>query len=389
MRRRAFIRIAAGAVIAPALGFPLAGCAPADGYPPEAVQAWRGPARDEADVRRWLLGYAVLAPHSHNLQSWLVDLRWPGEIMLSCDLTRLLPQTDPFSRQIMLSHGSFLELLDLAARQRGLRADIELFPEGVDATGLDARPVARIRLRPDSSVAADPLFGQILARRTNREPYLPREPAAQALRFIAASTAPHPGVRTGFVTSRDEPALRAHRALAAQAWRIELTTPHAVLESYRVLRIGPAEIARHRDGLSLNTPLARALTAVGLFDRSRAPGPQDLATTSQLKEFDATIAATPAFFWMVTQGNDRCTQIAAGRAYVRAQLAATAMGLSMQPLSQALQEYPEQTVPHARIHALLRTPAPRFTVQMWTRLGHGPAVGPSPRRGVDAHVVAA
>lgn len=389
MRRRAFIRIAGGGVIAPALGLQLAGCGAAGEYPPQAVQAWLGPDRHEADVRRWLLGYAVLAPHSHNLQSWLVDLRRPGEITLSCDLARLLPQTDPFSRQIMLSHGSFLELLDLAARERGLRADVELFPEGVDAAGLDARPVARIRLRPDSGVAADPLFGQILARRTNREPYLPREPAVQALRFIAASCAPHPGVRTGFVTARDEPALQAHRAIAAQAWRIELTTPRAVLESYRVLRIGPAEIARHRDGLCLNTPLARALAALGLFDRSRAPGPQDLATTSQLRAFDATMAATPAFFWMVTQGNDRRTQIAAGRAYVRAQLAATAMCLSMQPLSQALQEYPEQAVPHARIHALLGAPAPRFTVQMWARLGHGPAVGPSPRRGVAAHLVAA
>jgi len=31
---------------------------------------------------------------------------------------------------------------------------------------------------------------------------------------------------------------------------------------------------------------------------------------------------TPAFFWMVTEGNDRKTQMNAGRAYVRAQLAA-------------------------------------------------------------------
>ena len=29
------------------------------------------------------LGHAILAPHSHNLQSWLVDLRTPDEILLS------------------------------------------------------------------------------------------------------------------------------------------------------------------------------------------------------------------------------------------------------------------------------------------------------------------
>ena len=97
--------------------------------PAAAIEPWKGPGQ-QADVRRWILGYAILAPHSHNLQSWLVDLGTPDEILLRCDLGRLLPETDPFSRQIMMSHGTFLELLDIAARERGLRAEITLFPEG-------------------------------------------------------------------------------------------------------------------------------------------------------------------------------------------------------------------------------------------------------------------
>ncbi|MDZ7939333.1 MAG: hypothetical protein U5M53_14105 [Rhodoferax sp.] len=58
----------------------------------------------------------------------------------------------------------------------------------------------------------------------------------------------------------------------------------------------------------------------------------------------------------------------------------------MQPLSQALQEYPEQARPYADIHTLLQAPAPRYTVQMWTRLGHAPAIGPSPRRSLQDHI---
>jgi hypothetical protein len=34
------------------------------------------------------------------------------------------------SRQIMMSQGTFLELLDMAARQKGLRADIDALPPG-------------------------------------------------------------------------------------------------------------------------------------------------------------------------------------------------------------------------------------------------------------------
>lgn len=385
MDRRSLLRIAGGGAIAAALA-PVAGCSSA--LPPQALAAWRGPG-DEPDVRRWILAHAILAPHSHNLQSWLVDLSVPDQITLRIDRERLLPQTDPLSRQMMMSQGTFIELLDQAAREKGLRADIALFPDGVfGPAAVDDRPIARIRLMPDASVRRDPLFAQVFLRRTNREAYAPQVPSAESQRAIGQASAGQ-GMRVGFVAS-DEPALIAqHRRIALEAWRIELTTPRTLLESYRVLRIGPKEIAAHRDGISLNDPLVRALTQVGLFDRSVAPAPGDRTITRQIDDFGARLTATPAFYWLITEGNDRITQVNAGRAWVRAQLAATAQGLSMQPISQALQEFPEVQAPYREIHDLLGAPAPRHTVQMWARLGQGPAIGPAPRRGVDAHLRAA
>jgi hypothetical protein len=380
MERRQFVRIAGGGVVLAA-----AGCS--SELPAAAVAAWRGPSPGETDLRRWVLSYALLAPHSHNLQSWRADLAHPGEIVLSCDLDRVLPETDPLGRQIVMSHGTFLELLDLAARERGHRADIEPFPAGpFGPDRLDTRPIARIRLRPDASVPRDPLFAQVPHRHTNREPYAPRAPDAQALRAIAAA-AEGPGLRTGF-TGGDPSELERHRRIANEAWRIELTTPRTILESYKWLRIGPAEIERHRDGIAVNAPLARLADALGLFDRTRAPAPGDRVTGRQIEDFARTLAATPAFFWLVSEGNDRVTQLRAGRAYVRAQLAATAHGLAMQPLSQALQEYPEQEKTYAAIHALLGAAAAGEVVQMWTRLGPGPAIAPAPRRGLQAQLVA-
>jgi hypothetical protein len=60
--------------------------------------------------------------------------------------------------------------------------------------------------------------------------------------------------------------------------------------------------------------------------------------------------------------------------------AATAHGLVMQPLSQALQEYPEQEKPYAEIHALLAAKTPAETIQMWAPVGFAEPVTPSPRR---------
>ena len=159
------------------------------------------------------------------------------------------------------------------------------------------------------------------------------------------------------------------------------------METYKVLRIGPDEIAKYRDGITINDPFLRFITAVGLFDRTKAPAPGDSATTGQIKDFNEKLEKTPAFFWMITAGNDRTTQINAGRAYVRAQLAATSNGLSMHPISQALQEFPEMKNPYAEIHQLLNAFRPDYTVQMWTRLGYAPDISPSPRRGIAGHIL--
>lgn len=382
MHRRQVLRVLGGGAIAAAV--PVGGCSSA--LPPEAVAAWNGPGA-EPDVRRWVLAHAILAPHSHNLQSWLVDVREPDVINLYVDLTRLLPETDPFSRQMILSQGTFLELLDLAARQRGLRAQTTAFPDGVfGPEGLDARPTARVRLVPDPAVSADPLFDQILRRRTNREPYAARAPAASALQAIRDSVGRYP-VTIGFVGPDVPAALQAHREIAMAAWRVEMTTPRVLLEAYQVLRVGPREIAEHRDGIALNSPMVRLLVALGLFDRTRPSDPDSAAVRRQIDDFNVKIAATPAFFWMTTEDNGRTTQLLAGRAFVRAQLAATAHGLSMHPLQQALQEYPEQRTQYAAIRRLLGVQTEGQTVQMWGRLGYGPPVGPAPRRGVDAHIL--
>jgi hypothetical protein len=385
MQRRQFIRLVGGGSVAAAAAVgtaTLSGCS--TGVPPEAIEAWQGPdasVRTDADVRRWLLSYAILAPHSHNLQSWIADLGVPNEITLRCDLNRLLPQTDPLSRQIMLSHGTFLELLDIAARERGLKASIDLFPEGVFGPDKpDARPVARIRLAPDASLQKDPLFAQILSRHTNRSTYDISRAVPDVAWSAIASSVDQTFIRTGYAGLSQPEALVAHRNIAREAWRIELTTPRTIMESFDVLRVGASEIAAHRDGLIVTAAMPVMLARLGLFDRSKPPAPDNYATTSQIETFDQALASTPGFMWMVTKANDRITQVNAGRAWARAHLAATAQGLAMQPLSQALQEYPEQTRPYRDIHALVGANSLGQTVQMWARVGFAPPVGPAPRR---------
>ena len=383
MNRRHMLRIAGGGFIAAATVTALTGCD--SSMPAEAIAVWQPPA-DSPDIRRWVLSHALLAPHAHNLQSWLVDLDTPDTIVLRLDMTRLLPETDPLSRQLVISQGTFIEVLDLAARQRGYRTEVTPFPDGeFSAKTPDTRPTARIRLVRDAQVQPDPLFAQVFKRHTHKGVYEARTPDAAALQAVRESVKGLP-VTLGMVSQGQEAAMARHAQIAMDAWRTELVTPRTLLESYHVLRIGPKEIAQHRDGISLNSPMVRALNALGLFDRTKASAPDSSEIKGQLERFNAAIASTPAYFWLSTERNDRITQLQTGRAYVRAQLAATAQGLSMHPLSQALQEYPEQAAHYQAVHQLLSAADRGQTVQMWTRLGHAPAIGPAPRRGLEAHL---
>ncbi len=395
MERRRFIRLAGGGVVMAVAAGSLGGCT-GFGVPPSAVAAWQGPGPD-ADPRRWALSYAILAPNPHNMQPWVADLRVPGEIALRLDTERLLPATDPYGRQILMGAGAFLELLAMAAAQRGHRAEITLFPEGEPGERLDGRPFARVRLTADAAVSPDPLFAQALARRTDRRAYDASRPIAPG--HVARLNAAVAGLGVTFglagraeAAGNDAERVEAIRAIVREAWRIEMTTEAPLMESVRVLRVGSAEIDRYRDGISITQPLPVMLMRLGLFDRTKFPAPDSRITQAQIKDFNAITASTPAYLWLVTEGNTRPQQLLAGRAYVRLNLAGAAAGLAMHPNEQALQEYPQVAAQYRAIHALLGAPAPRHTVQMLARVGYLPAnvaaPPPAPRRGVDALIPA-
>jgi hypothetical protein len=388
MKRRSFIWLAGGGAVLAATGAGLYAYAARNVFPvPEsAVAAWKEAGQDP-DPRRYVLSYAILAPNPHNMQPWLADLRTAGEISVNLDEQRLLPETDPFGRQILMGLGAFLELMSMAAATIGHRAQVTLFPDGPPGERLDGRRVAHVVLLEDPAAARDPLFEHVLKRRTDRRPYdLARGVTGEEIAALSAAASAREvnfGVEAGA-------RLDAVKDIVRAAWLKELTTEGPMMETFRVLRVGTREIDTHRDGVVIDDPLLVMLTKAGLFDRTVMPAPDSQAVTAQVADFDTATGTTPAYLWIVTEGNARRQQVEAGAAYVRVNLAGTALGLSMHPNEQALQEYPQVAEQYAAIHKLLNAPAPRYTVQMLARLGHaGSAAGPvppAPRRGLSAQL---
>jgi hypothetical protein len=378
MQRRRFLLAltAAGAAVM------LTAC---DDMPESAIAPWQGPPDDLRDARLRALSWALLAPNPHNLQPWIADLRTAKEVSLSLDPQRLLPATDPFGRQILIGCGGFLELLRMAAAQAGDAVSIELFPDGVPGDGplTGTGRVARVRWT-GTSAAADPLFAQVRSRRTNRAPYEERLPPADALARIAAAVQTA-DIRTEFAVAQGH--VQALNQLAVEALRTEFATPAAWLESAKVTRLGAAEIAREPSGIPVHGPMIWWGRTLGIVSREDLADVKSSGVQRVVDRFVNAVAATPAWVWQSSADNSRLSQLSSGRAYLRLCLAATAEGLSMQPCSQALQEFPEVAAHFERIHALTEIAAPA-RLQMFTRLGYATAPGPAPRRPLDRMLIA-
>jgi hypothetical protein len=349
--------------------------------PRTATLPW-GLAGQGEDVRRRALSYALLAPNPHNRQPWRVDLREAGVATLHVDTERLLPHTDPFSRQITIGLGCFLELMRIAASHDGQRVTITPFPEGFDDTALDARPVARAVFTADATVTPDPLFAFVLARRSNKEPYDTARKVPQAA-VEALGVSVTQGSRFGATLAVDRIALL--RDLTHEALVTEFTTARTMQESVDLFRIGAREVDANPDGLDFSGPMFEVMGATGLFSREASADPTSFASRSALTIVEATAKSAMGYVWLTTPGNSRPEQLAAGADWLRLNLAVTGEGLGMQPMSQALQEFPEMAEHYARAHGLL---APEGgTVQMLGRVGYGPEVGQSPRWPVEAIIL--
>ena len=396
MNRRNFIRIAGGGIVT-ALGTgTLTGCGLSSDYPAEALQAWQGPGA-QPDLRRWALGYAILAPNSHNRQPWLVDLAEPEAITLYVDRARMLPMTDPWFRQIVVSQGTFLEALVLALRERGLAPEVRLFPQGeFKPREVDDRPVARISWSPAGVAAAgkDPLFGQLLKRHTAKVDYDTTKAVAPETLAQLQSALVDPQVTWGATV--DTVRTERLRKLCWESAKVELLTPRTVMESIRLTRVGPAEIAQHRDGISVNALMPRLAAAVGAFDRSNAPAEGSTAYKQMMSRFEGHSNTAMGFVWLSTptalhrqQQTTRSAEVNAGRAYMRLQLKATELGLQIHPMSQAPQEFAEMKPFYDALHAeLVGKPATDETVQMFCRVGYCAMQQHTPRRAVDGFVKA-
>jgi hypothetical protein len=350
--------------------------------PHRALAPWSAPATPSGDLRLDVFRHAILAPNPHNRQPWLIALIGRNEALIHCDLDRRLPVTDPFDRQITIGFGCFLELARIAAAEKGVGLAVSEFPEGMpDASArLDGRPIAHLKFAGDAR--PDPLFGVISIRRSTKAPFDTERPVSQAAIALLAAEG---SARARVGGTNELPLVKDLRTLTWTAWMVETNTHAAFKESVDLMRIGKAEIEANPDGIALGGTMLEAMALAGLLSREQMLNTASTAFHAGIDKYRPIVNTAMGYSWIVTPGNTRSDQLEAGRVYVRTNLQAARAGLSMHPVSQGLQEFPEMAKARDDVRGRLSVAA-GDTLQMLARLGYAAPEMPSARWPVESRI---
>ena len=327
------------------------------------------------------LRYGVTAPSAHNTQPWRIELVSDLEAHLFFDPNRMLPNTDPPGRQVHISHGTLIEMTAIAATSVGYRTEIDVLPDGqMSIPEFGTKPTAIIRLVTEPGLEVDPLFSQILERRSSRLAHQGPPPTDQERAHIEHN-AHFPGVEVGWIPEDQRTRVLE---IAAQAMTIE-AEDHDLYDETRIwFRYSDREIAQKGDGLHADTAglsglslaLGRRFINDGNWHKPYNRGPY-------IKGFRRSVSATTALLTLTTATNTMRDWITTGRAYVRAQLSAGSLGLRFQPISQVLQEFPQMDQLRTQMEQLVGITAPA-KLQMLVRVGRTTPPALSPRRDLRA-----
>ncbi|MFF4341141.1 Acg family FMN-binding oxidoreductase [Kitasatospora sp. NPDC001540] len=332
------------------------------------------PGGPSAAELRALVAAAGAAPSLHNAQPWRFRPTADGPgVLVFADPARAVPLADPDGRGMLLSVGAALFNLRVAAAQLGLPVEeLDLLPGPLGAVGPDG-PVAVVRFGPrgvpDEPVELAELAATIGRRRSSREPFGNRDVPEAVIGELVEAAADEDAV----LEVLEEAEARRVLALTAEAEARIVADAARRAETAGWLRAEPA------GALGAEGPAETVRDGIP----ERALGPQDHEARVPVRDFAGRgpvrtqrFEALPQVATIATRGDAAADWLRAGQAMERVWLVATARGLRVSVLHQAVE------LPDTRWR--LRDPESGIgTVQVVLRVGYGPPGAATPRRDVD------
>ncbi|MDT3424989.1 hypothetical protein J2Z22_000502 [Paenibacillus forsythiae] len=325
------------------------------------------------DPRVQLIAHGLLAANSHNMQPWKLrlDRKNPLVLYLYTDSERLAPESDPVARQTLVSQGTFLEYMRIAGERLGYAADIKLFPDGEYdeqqlRESMDQKPAAKITLSR-ATPQHNPLYEFMFLPDTNRMAYRPDAITPDQIRRLK-QTNTEEDLTLSILSDKAD--IGRFGVYGVESTVIETGLRRMNDEAARIFRSNEYQKNQYRFGYSFEgqgvTGLKKHLLQ-GLITLIPSMNNEEASAKLAVQAAQTAAGHTPAYALILSKDNSRTSQVKAGMLYSRLILAAHEAGLVMQPLSQALEEYPEMRQAYSEIHKEYASAG--GTIQLLIRLG--------------------
>lgn len=275
-----------------------------------------------------MLYLATLAPSGHNTQPWTVRVQETGRWIIGSDQSRWLPAVDPANRELLLSIGTFLENLTLAAGIYGYRTEMEVIAR-------DSHNANLVEVHFTPGVLQETLRDKMLTRRTLRSAQLKHELKRADVDYLLNK---EDQIRFYPLTSEQgrylsEGTLAANQA---QAFR-EL----AQLELANWIRWSNAQAKKYRNGL---TPESMELSGIARWYTKYFFNQQSVLEKSfreeTIKKIEAQVESCGGWLVVTSPSQSIADIIHAGRVLERAWLKARDKNIAFHPMTQMLEESP-------------------------------------------------
>ncbi len=264
----------------------------------------------------FLLRYAILAPSSNNSQPWRFGI--DGDcVLVLLDERYWLPVCDPERREMHLSVGCALENLLVAAEHFGFGHRVAYFPEAGNPSLAAAVQLAR---GGSPSVYRPPvLFDMLTVRQTSHRPHQDRPLDEAVLSGLQGCC-----VEEGLVLRlyADRPMRRAFSNMVVRGDLLQFADP--AFRRELSVWIGQGVFGTPWLSSQLLRLLVRSV---------------DIGRTQSRRDSELVLSS-PVMGVLASTHDDRTLRVKAGQVYERLSLAAAALGIQAQPMSQPV-EIPE------------------------------------------------
>ena len=336
-------------------------------YEQAVKQIWRHGQRGSSDapaVLRELVRYATLAPSSHNTQCWKFGLG-DQSVSILPDYQRRCPIVDPDDHHLFVSLGCAAENLAQAASAMGFRCDT-VFNTGTN----ESLDIALVR----ATAVRTPLFEAIPRRQSTRSEFDGKPLANDELRRLETAGSGN-GVRIHLLTNKQ--AMENVLDFVVQGNTAQMRDPAFVRELKHWLRFNGGQATKQGDGLfsgSSGNPTAPSWLGGLMFDWF-------FTETAENDKYARHVRTSAGIAVFVSELEDKHHWIAAGRAFQRFALQATAMDVRTAHLNQPVEV--ASLRPQFAQSIGMSSGRPDLVI----RFGRGPEMPRSLRRPLDAVIL--